>query len=241
MSEFEKTNTSAVVLAAGEGKRAGAEKEKQPKQFRNLAGIPLLAHCLKVFEKNPQISEIIIAAPAGQTDRAVEIADTFGISKTKIIAGGKNRFESARMGFKETGEDAHLVLFHDAARPFVDNHIVNSCIRVANRFGAATTAIPLDDSIKKTAAYSESGKLLKETISRDGIWRAQTPQVFQKKPLACAYKNFSGNPADVNDEAALFEAAGHDVIVIPGARRNMKITTEEDFLIAKALAEAWRI
>ena len=240
MSEIEKTITSAVVLAAGNGKRAGSEK-KQPKQFHNLAGIPMLAHCLKVFEKNPQISEIIIAAPAGQTDRAVEIADKSGIYKARVIAGGKSRFESARMGFEETGEDAHLVLFHDAARPFVDNRTIESCIRGANRFGAAISVIPLDDSIKKTVAHPENGRYVKETISRDGVWRAQTPQAFQKKLLAQAYRDFSGNPADVKDEAALFEATGRNVIVIPGAGRNMKITTEEDFLIAEAVAEAGKI
>ncbi len=154
-----------------------------------------------------------------------------------MVAGGETRFESARLGFEKTSENAAAVVFHDAARPFADARHILASIRNAVDFGAATLAIPLDDSIKKTRSSSEKhGVYVRETVSRADVWRVQTPQAFRRELLAGIYDRFSGDPADIGDEATLFERAGGEVIVVPGDRRNMKITTEEDFVIAEAIA-----
>lgn len=220
--------------------RRDSETDGLPKQFRDLAGKPLLAHCLEAFEKCEQIREIIIAAPKEHLKRTEEIADGFGISKAKVIAGGETRFESARLGFEKTGEDAMVVVFHDAARPFVDAHRITGTVVDALQFGAAISAIAVDDTVKKTHMPSENlgDRYVKETVARDEMLRAQTPQAFRRELLADAYGKFSGNGAEIGDEAALFERTGGKVITVPGDKRNMKITVEEDFVIAEAIAES---
>ncbi len=230
---------SAVILAAGKGRRAGSDNGN-PKQFRPVAGMPLLAHSLKTFERCGQIGEIIITAPEGYAERAEEIADKFGASKAKVIAGGKTRFESARLGFEQTKKDAEVVVFHDAARPFAEPRHIAGAICGALDFGAAVTAIILDDSIKKTHIVSgrRNDRYVKKTVARADVWRAQTPQAFRRELLAGIYDNFSGDPLEIGDEATLFERTGGEIIVIAGDRRNMKITTEEDFIIAEAIAES---
>lgn len=238
MPEFSTLSASAVILAAGNGSRAGAADGK-PKQFREIAGIPLVAHSLQTFERCGQTGEIVIVAPEKNLELAGKIADRFGISKAKVIAGGKTRFESARAGFEKTREDAEAIVFHDAARPFVQISHILEVIRGALETGAATAGIPLDDSIKKTRPLSEKqgGILVEKTVSRSRVWRIQTPQAFRRKPLAEIYEKFSGNPCEIGDETALFEKAGGKVTVVAGSRRNMKITTEDDFVIAEAIAK----
>lgn len=225
---------SAVILAAGEGKRAGG----QPKQFRDLCGKPLIAHCLKTFQNHGSIGEIIIAAPRSHIARAEKIAEDFGIGKATIVAGGQTRYESARLGFEQTREDGGVAVFHDAARPFVSADAIDAVIAGALSAGAAGAAVALDDSIKTTRAPDgeNGGRYFQNAVPRAGVWRVQTPQAFRKTLMKKAYERFSGDPESITDEAALFEAAGFEVAVSPGDRRNMKVTTAEDFIIAEAVA-----
>ncbi len=236
MSENTKNSSSAVILAAGRGERIGG----LPKQFLKLCGKPLIAHSLETFQKCAAIREIIIAAPANHIERVGEIMEKFGIGKARIIAGGKTRFESARLGFEQTGDDCEVIVFHDAARPFVSEESISAVISAALGFGAATTAIPLDDTIKKTLAPSRKradGRILLKNIPRSEVWRVQTPQAFRKKLLGEIYENFSGDPSEITDETSLFEGSGHEVVIKGGKRQNMKITTGEDFIIAEAMGQ----
>lgn len=238
MSEFSTPSASAVILAAGNGSRAGSADGK-PKQFREIAGIPLLAHSLQTFERCGQTGEIVIVAPEKHLELTGEIADRFGISKGKVVAGGETRFESARAGFAKTSKDAKAVVFHDAARPFVQISHILEVISGALETGAATAGIPLDDSIKKTRPLcgKQGGICVEKTVSRSQVWRIQTPQAFRRELLAEIYEKFSGDPSEIGDETALFERAGGKAAVVAGSRRNMKITTEEDFVIAEAIAK----
>ncbi len=222
---------SAIILAAGEGKRVGGE----PKQFLNLCGKPLLAHSLETFRDCEGIGEIIITAPAEHIGQAQEVAEKFGGGKTKVITGGKTRFESARLGFENAG--GGVVVFHDAARPFVSTHSILAVISGANDSGAASAGVALDDTIKKTRGDEKNGaeRYFHKCIPRSGVWRAQTPQAFRKELLGEIYENFSGNPEEITDEASLFEGRGKEVLIAGGEKRNMKITTGEDLITAEAI------
>lgn len=221
--------TSAVILAAGEGKRVGGP----PKQFLPLCGKPLLAHSLETFQKCSGISEIVITAPPGRIAETEAVAEKFGAGKARVIAGGGTRFESARLGFEETRDDDGVAVFHDAARPFVSEDSITAVISAAFSFGAASAAIPLDDAVKTTHVPPDGKPAVcfGKTVPRSAVWRVQTPQAFRKSLLRRAYENFSGDPEEVTDEAALFEGTA-DVVVTAGRRLNMKVTTAEDFAIA---------
>ena len=269
------TALSAVILAAGEGKRfegttklevsfeehldflkslkdpdfelpenyrhfmSSRENTDVPKQFVNFCGKPLIAHSLETFQKCESIEEIIVVAPSDYMERTEEICKQFGIRKAKVTAGGETRFESARLGFEQTEENG-FVVFHDAARPLVSEDCIFCVISDALQFGAASMAVALDDSIKKTHIPSERypDRYFQKNILRSDVWLVQTPQAFKKSLLREMYENFSGDPSEITDEASLFEESGREVIVTPGKKRNMKITTSEDFIIAETIGES---
>ncbi|WP_462137858.1 2-C-methyl-D-erythritol 4-phosphate cytidylyltransferase [Candidatus Mycalebacterium sp.] len=236
MSEFATPSASAVILAAGKGTRVSGG---EPKQFLNLCGKPVLARSLQTFASCESISEIIIVAPADKMEEARKISQKWTDGKAAVITGGKNRFESARLGFYAASEEGEAVVLHDAARPFVEKELIERCVRAAIEFGAATAAIPLDDSIKLTGNDRQNPDILRVVGNpgRKDVWRVQTPQAFRRDLLAEAYENFSPALEEITDETALFTSTGGGAVLIPASKRNMKITTRDDFAIAELIAE----
>ena len=146
-----------------------------------------------------------------------------------IVAGGATRFESVRNCLKLVGDEFEIVLIHDGARPFVDGGLISASIRKAVAADSAIAAVPENDTVK----LAGGDLVIKKTIERRRLWRAQTPQVFKSSVIKKAYARSNGR--GVTDDASLVESMGLKVSIVPGSYRNIKITTEEDLRIAEAL------
>jgi 2-C-methyl-D-erythritol 4-phosphate cytidylyltransferase len=221
---------TAIIVAAGLGKRMG---QAVPKQFLGILGKPLLAHTLTPFEAVQAVNEVTLLIPAGWEDYCrTEIVEKYGFKKvSKLISGGKERQDSVYRGLQETAADTKLILIHDGVRPLVTKALIEASITVATSHGAAAVAIPLGDTLKKVGPDG----LIRQTLNRDGLWLAQTPQTFQRKTLLKAYETALREHFYSTDDAALVERAGFEVKVVPGTATNLKVTTPEDLRVAELL------
>ncbi|MCX5714455.1 MAG: 2-C-methyl-D-erythritol 4-phosphate cytidylyltransferase [Candidatus Omnitrophica bacterium] len=219
---------SCIVLAAGKGARFGSSI---PKPLIEVGRRPVIIRCLQLLSLVPSIKEIIVVVNTGNRDGIKASIRVFRIAKVrKIVLGGRERKDSVARGLKCISPEADLVLIHDSARPFINKTLVASVIKEAKKFKAAILAVPVKATIKvvrKTVA--------ERTLSRDHLWEAQTPQVFEKKLILEAYRRFGH--CQVTDDAMLAEKLGVKVRVVKGSYDNIKITTPEDLAIAEAIAK----
>lgn len=223
--------TIALIVAAGRGSRAGAGG---PKQYRQLAGKTVLFRTIRAFLDHPAIDgvRVIIHADDGEL-YAEAIGDISAHPKLLPPAiGGKERQDSVRLGL-ESLERAppSIVLIHDAARPFIDTATISRVISGAAKCGGAIAALPVFDTLKKSGG-GENPHIV-GTVSRDRLWRAQTPQGFQYQAILAAHRAAAGEA--LTDDAAVAERAGFSVSLVPGSPDNMKITQAEDFGMAEIL------
>lgn len=218
-------NTYAVIPAAGLGKRFGAQK-----QFLELAGKPVLIHTLQAFEETPSVTGICIAVPQAEIDSVREMVAKYGIKKVvKVVAGGKERQDSVRLGF-EALPPCDVVVVHDGVRPLVTQAIIERTIQGAETVGGCVAALPIKETTKRVNA----DRSISETVDRESLWSIQTPQAFQaalfKKAVEKSVKDgFLGT-----DEAMLVERLGEKVQVVEGSPYNIKVTVPEDLKIAEA-------
>jgi 2-C-methyl-D-erythritol 4-phosphate cytidylyltransferase len=221
---------AALIPAAGRGRRMGCEVEKQ---FIQLAGKPLLAHTLACFEATPGIDRIVVIVPPGrEVYCAEEIVAVEGFRKVAhIVAGADTRQRSVTAGFRCLGENVDVIVIHDGARPFVTPSLIQTSADLAFQHGSAIVAIPESDTLKRV---SVDGTVV-ETVDRQQLWRAQTPQAFRRSILACALAHAEEHNLEATDEAALVESLSWPVRIIPGSLWNFKITTPDDLHLAKAL------
>jgi 2-C-methyl-D-erythritol 4-phosphate cytidylyltransferase len=219
---------SAIIVAAGSGKRFGS---KIPKQFVELAGKPLLIHTLQRFDACDEIGEIILVLPSNETAGFLKIIEKFPLKKlSKIVAGGKTRAESVSKGFQAVRpQNAEIVAIHDGARPLVSNDEISQTVAKARETGAACLVAAVTDTIKQVA----NGKIV-QTIDRSELRRALTPQVFRYDILKRAFAQGQLNET-ATDECYLVEKLGIEISIVEGSSRNMKITSPEDIAIAEAL------
>jgi 2-C-methyl-D-erythritol 4-phosphate cytidylyltransferase len=213
---------SAVVVAAGAGRRFGSAK-----QFALLRGREVLEWSLQAMAGHPDVDEIILVLPAGEDgtryrERWSKIA--------AVVEGGERRQDSVAAGFAglESGP-GDIVLVHDGVRPLVSREVISRVIAKAVETGAAVAAVPVEDTIKETA-----GGLVVRTLERDSLQRVQTPQAFRYEVLDEALRRAREGGYYGTDEAALVERTGHPVAVVPGDPRNIKMTTAADLKIAEA-------
>ena len=217
--------TIAIIAAAGYGKRLGT---KARKPFVLLGGRPLVSYALKALDECGAVSGIIVASERSCIKRVKNIAGRYRIRKLiDVIAGGKTRFESVRNCVKRIDPSFDIVLIHDAARPFIDKRTIKKAIGAAAKFGACIVAVQESDTVK----LAGKGLFIKKTLSRDKIFRAQTPQAFR---YSIAKKAYSAAGSGVTDDASLAEAMGCRVKIVKGSYKNLKITTREDLKIAEA-------
>lgn len=216
---------SAIIVAAGEGKRFGAAK-----QFALLKGKTILDWSLEKFEEHEAIDSIILVL--GQ-DRS---GDEYLAKYTKIAAiarGGEKRQDSVYSGLSCVDtQETEIILVHDGARPLVGKDLIGRIVDASRKKGAVIPVVPLEDTIKRV----EGQKVLR-TEERRQLFRVQTPQGFSFSLLKEAFVHAMEDHFDGTDEAVLVERLGKDVFVIPGDQRNMKITTTEDLKIAEAFIE----
>ena len=216
------TGCTALIVAAGRGSRVGGEV---PKQYRRLAGTPLLRYSAEVFDRHAGIDKVRVVIHPGDRELYDEALAGLGIGEP--VAGGETRQESARLGLESLSDDApDKVLIHDAARPFVDAVTIGRILDALDRADGALAAVPLVDTLKR----GEDGRV-RATIERAGLWRAQTPQGFRYAAILAAHR--AAGDKGFTDDAAVAEEVGLAVALVEGSEANFKLTTEDDFLRAE--------
>lgn len=222
---------AVVVPAAGQGARLGGT----PKQFRTLAGRPLLVQVLLVFEHHPAVGHVVVAAPSGQVENVSDRLRAEGLSTlAAVVPGGKNRQASVRHALRVIPDPVETVLVHDAARPFVAAPQVQAVVQAVRDKGAASLAVPVADTLRR------GDDVLGDPVSREGLYRMQTPQGARRDWLEEAHRQAVAHDLVATDDVALLQRIGHDVHYVPGSRRNFKITTVEDWGLAQRLWPAWK-
>ena len=213
----------AVLVAAGRGERLG---EDRPKAFVRLGGLPLLAEPLRRLDESPWIDAIVVVAPPEWEEPTILLAEEVGASKvSSCVAGGETRADSVRAGVAEVPDDAAVILVHDAARPLVNDEVLERLLGALGQgFDGAVPGLPLADTVKRVRAGA-----VEETLSRDELVAVQTPQAFVAPVLRAALARASvDSTQSLTDCASLVEAAGGRVTVVEGDERLLKVTTRAD-------------
>src|SRR5450432_3669506 len=231
---------TAILPAAGLGTRMGAET---PKQFLELDGTPIVMHSLRRIASCALVTDIIVAT-RGDVMESLEAsirAEKF-TQPVRVVRGGDSRQESVAQALREVPADAEIVLVHDAVRPFVTVEQITRVIEEARKCKAAILGIPAMDTVKevKRASLPEDVALITATVPRERVVLAQTPQVFEAKLLKEAFAQAAADGVNASDEAGLIEKIGHDVHVVLGSERNIKITKPADMDLARFYMERER-
>ena len=222
--------TVAIIPAGGAGKRLKAQKAKQ---YLLLNYLPVLVHTLKAFEQAKVIDEIILVLPSNDVASAQkQLINKYGLTKViAIVDGGKERQDSVRNGLAAINGKCDVVVIHDAVRPFVTQELINQVVAAAKSFGAASVGVKAKDTVKEI----KKDNLVAATIPRQNLWLTQTPQAFKFDLLKKAYTAAYRDKYYGTDDASLAEKIGAKVKMIDGSYENIKITTQEDIIIAEAL------
>ena len=230
----------AILPAAGLGTRMGAD---MPKQFLELDGVPLVIHTLRRLASCKAITEMIVATRGdGVAPLEARIHGEKFAQPVRVVRGGDTRQDSVAAALCELPDDTEIVLVHDAVRPFVTREQIERVIDEARRRHAAILGIPAMDTVKevKRASLPEDVALITGTIPRERIVLAQTPQAFSAKLLKEAFARAQRDGVSASDEAGLVERLGHDVHVVLGSERNIKITRPADMDLARFYLEQER-
>lgn len=224
----EKLRCTAIIMAAGKGKRMQTAVSKQ---FLPVCGKEILAWTVDVFEKSPLVDTILLMASADGKEDVQHLWDSYGWKKVAtVLEGGKERQNSVANGLAAVGEETDIVLIHDGVRPFVTEEMIADSMVAAQAYGGAVIGVPAKDTIKVCSADG----LAVETPDRSTLWQIQTPQTFQRDLIVNAYEKADRDGFLGTDDASVAEFAGHQVKVVMGSYRNIKITTKEDLVIAEA-------
>lgn len=225
---------AAIIAAAGIGKRMGVNL---PKQYLEIGGRPIICHTLDRFRDFKELSDVIIVVePGREASFKSEILERYEYPKKWSVAGGgKVRQESVANGLKLVAPGTDIVLVHDGVRPFITPAELALSAETALRDGACIIASPIKETVKRIGTDGN----IRDTIDRSNLWGAKTPQAFTvsllREAMQAAFRdNFVGT-----DEASLVERIGKKVKIIEGNSRNIKITTQEDLIIAEALLKEW--
>jgi 2-C-methyl-D-erythritol 4-phosphate cytidylyltransferase len=217
----ESVSVWVILLAAGAGQRLGLD---QPKGFASLGGRPMLEWSMRAAAASPHVSAIVVVVPAGLVEEGRRLVDGFPIAAS-VIEGGDSRQASVHAGLSAVPAAAEVVVCHDAARPLAPPELFDRVLAALSRTGAdgVVPVVPSPDTVKRVGR----GHVV-ETIARDEVGLAQTPQAFDAATLRRAHRRALRSGLRGTDDAMLLEALGHRVAVIEGAATNFKITTLED-------------
>jgi 2-C-methyl-D-erythritol 4-phosphate cytidylyltransferase len=224
---------AAIVVGAGAGRRLGGAD----KAFLPLLGRPLLAYSIDAFDGVTEVDAVCLVLSAESVVRGAALARERGWRKVAaIVAGGREREDSVRAGMAALVGYDWLVV-HDAARPLVTPDLIRRGLAAARATGAAVAATPVRDTLKRVTE-AETAASVAATVPRDGLWAAQTPQVFRASLLAQAFEAAGRHAGAFTDDASLVEALGSSVRVFSGTIDNLKVTLPEDIPIVEALLQA---
>lgn len=224
---------SAIIVAAGNGVRMGKDN-KQTKQMTELEGIPVVVRSVNAFERCDFINEIIVVGRADELCYYDDFAVKFGWKKVRhVVPGGDTRQKSVFEGFKVIDDRSDFVIIHDGARCLVTPEIIESVTREAYIYGAATAAERPKDTIKR----ADKSGFIAETIDRSELWHAQTPQIFKTELYRAAAYIAAKNGFEATDDCMLAENLGFKIKLVDCGYENIKITTPDDFDIARAILQ----
>ena len=221
--------TLAIIPSAGLGRRMAGPGRKN---YIELLGKPILAHTLGAFEESELVDAVVVVVTPGD-ERLCQnnIIEAYGLKKVlQVLPGAKDRQGSVRNGLPDVEDPPELIVVHDGARPLVTAGIIDSTIEEARSTGAAIAAVRVKDTIKEV-----HDGLVASTPQRDSLWAAETPQAFRADILIKAFRKAETDGFTGTDESTLVERLGARVSIVEGSYENIKITTEEDLLLAERI------
>lgn len=224
-------DVGVVIVAGGSGSRTGGPELKQ---LRWVAGKPMLLHSLQTFQRLPEVAMVVCVLPQRYAGDPPPWLFQCDVDRLLLSVGGRTRAESVANGLEDLPAECSSVLIHDAARPLVDEALIGRVLTEVRKGHGAIAALPVVDTLKRVDAE----RRIVETVPREALWRAQTPQGFPRALIerAHAEAKAAGWHAEATDDAALCERLGIPVYVVPGSERALKITDEADFARAELLA-----
>jgi 2-C-methyl-D-erythritol 4-phosphate cytidylyltransferase len=228
-------DVGVVIVAAGAGTRARGDQPagvRELKQFRWVAGKPMLLHSVQTFQLRTDVALVVCVLPKAYAGDPPPWLFQCELDRLLLSVGGRERAESVYNGLEDMPEEVEYVLVHDAARPLATGATIDRVIAEARRGHGAVAALPVVDTLKEVDA---EGRIVR-TVERTHIWRAQTPQGFPRGMIEHAHAEARRAGVMATDDAALCERLGYTVKVVRGSERAMKVTEESDFARAAALA-----
>jgi len=217
-----------VIVAAGTSQRmVGINK-----LFAPLRGKPLLAWSVDTCQRYSLVQQIVVVLNDEDLTRGHKLKKERSWSKVTLCPGGARRQDSVKGGLRQI-RDCDLIMIHDGARPFLTPDLIEDGLKVVRQTEAAVAAVPVKDTIKLAA----DERLIQETLQRDRLWAAQTPQIFSFDMITRAYENLT---AEVTDDATAVERLGYKVRLYVGDYKNIKVTTTEDLALARIIARKWK-
>ncbi len=219
---------SVVVVAAGASTRMGFDKV-----LAEVGDVPVIVRCLQSFQQAPGVNEIVVVTRTELVPDVARLCQDYGLTKVvKVIRGGENRTQSARLGTLECDPKARLIAIHDGARPFVTARVIEEAVAQAAVSGAAAPAVPVKDTIKLA-----HNCVVEQTLDRSVLYAMQTPQVFDGDLIRAALQKALDDGMELTDDCAAVERLGMKVTLTAGDERNIKLTTPTDLLIGEVLLE----
>jgi 2-C-methyl-D-erythritol 4-phosphate cytidylyltransferase len=221
-------DVGVVLVAAGTSSRLGGGELKQ---FRWIAGKPMLLHSLQLFHQRRDVAMVVCVLPRQYAGDPPPWLFQSDVDRLLVSVGGDQRGESVLHGLEDLPDEVRIVVVHDAARPFVSMEVVDAVVAEARAGRAAVAAVPVTDTLKEV---DSEGRVVR-TVERDGLWRAQTPQAFPRAMIEAAYAEARRTRTYATDCAALCEQRGFEVVIVRGSERAAKVTEEADFALVEAM------
>ena len=221
-------DVGVVIVAGGSGSRVGG---KELKQFRWVAGKPMLLHSVQTFMARPDVGMVVCVLPREYAGDPPPWLFQCDVDRLLVSVGGRSRSESVGNGLDDLPDEAEIVLVHDAARPLVDAATIDRVVTSVRSGVCTIAALPEVDTLKEVSADGD----VVRTVSRESLWRAQTPQGFPRRVLVDAHRQARVERIDATDDAALCERLGIPVRVVRGTERALKVTDEGDFARVDAM------
>lgn len=222
-----------VIVAGGSGTRIGGAI---PKQYQILGSLPILAQTINAFAAALPTARVVVVVAEDRVEYWRNLAARFPVAEHSTAVGGAERFDSVRAGIEVVGEDVDLIAVHDGARPLVSAELISRCVECALSSGSAIPVVEVSDSLREVGNEGSEGGESRQ-LDRSRVRAVQTPQIFDALLLRRAYAAARGE-SGFTDDASVVERMGERVWLCSGERSNIKITTGEDLLFARAKMEA---